>query len=358
MAKQKVSIKQVADAAGVSIATVSNVFSGKKPVKSELANQVRMEAERLGYRVNRAASNLRSGESKIVPILVPDMSDPFFTSLIMEIEKQAHTDGFEIIVANTKDDVKVEHGRISALMSWQPAGMIVVPVSDDVPEQFYKLRNELPIVLVDRGTEIEGFDTIRVNNARAGAQSAEHLAQLGHRRLLIVASDLRLHGVRERCRGAVEQFEANGGSAEIVEVGPVPQQGAEHIGRWLDAHQIPTAIFAVTDMTTLAALTCLAERKLEVSKDVALVGFDDYPWMSARRTPITAVRQPIEKIAAAAWMKLKNGMSGKDNAAISRPLCCTMEIRASTLDAPDSSLSDGMAPKIPIKKLRQNIEPE
>lgn len=349
MAKRKASIKQVADAAGVSTATVSNVFSGKKPVKSELAEHVRKEAKKLGYSVNRAASNLRSGESGIVPVLVPDLSDPFFTSLITEIESHAQMDGFEIIVANAKDDADTERGRISALLSWQPAGMIVVPVSDEVPEQLYLLREELPIVLVDRGTEVDGFDTIRVDNAQAGAQAAKHLAQLGHKHVLIVASDMQLHGIRERCLGAVEQIEAIGGTAEIVEVGPVPSLGAEHLGGWLETHLMPTAIFAVTDMTTLATLTCLAERKSEVGKDISVVGFDDYPWMSARRTPLTAIRQPIEEIANSAWATLKNRMSGNGNFTATQPLRCTMEIRASTQGAVQGdNISAGVAPKVPI----------
>lgn len=340
MAKHRVSIKQVADAAGVSTATVSNVFSGKKPVKPELAEHVRKEAEKLGYSINRAASFLRSGESGIVPVLVPDLSDPFYTSLITEIESHAQLDGYEIIVANSKDDAETERGRISALMSWQPEGMIVVPVSDDIPEQLFDLRDKFPIVLVDRGTEVEGFDSIRVDNAEAGAQAAAHLAEHGHRTVLIVASDMRLHGVRERSRGVVETIEAAGGSAEIVEVGPVPKVGSVHLGRWLDAHQMPTAIFAVTDMTTLATLTCLADRQFEVGKDVSVIGFDDYPWMSARRTPITAIRQPIEEMASSAWTMLKSRMSKDDEFAAPQPLKCTMEIRASTQDA---NLTAGMA---------------
>lgn len=130
MAKRPTSIKEVADAAGVSTATVSNVFSGKKPVKPELAAKVRENATRLGYHINRAASNLRSGQSHVVPVMVPDLSDPFFTSLITEIEALAEADDFDIIVTSSKDDAETEKRRISALLSWQPAGMIIVPSSD------------------------------------------------------------------------------------------------------------------------------------------------------------------------------------------------------------------------------------
>ncbi|WP_421723871.1 LacI family DNA-binding transcriptional regulator [Bauldia sp.] len=330
MIKRGPSIKQVADAAGASTATVSNVFSGKKPVKPELAARVRDAAEALGYRANRAASNLRSGQSRVVTVMVPDLSDPFFTSLITEIEDHARRDGYEIIVANARDEAETEQGRVAALLSWQPAGMIVIPISDDIPEQLTAVRGDVPIVVTDRGVETEGFDAVRVDNFAAGAMVADHLVELGHRRILLAASDMRLRGIRERCRGAFERMEAVGGSTDIVEIGPVPHHGADHLARWLDRHPWPTAIFAVTDMTTLATLTCLAERKAEIGSDVSVVGFDDYPWMSARRTPITAVRQPIEGIADAVWTTLTRRMEGDETTIMTKPLSCSLSIRAST----------------------------
>jgi LacI family transcriptional regulator len=331
MAKRPPSIKQVADAAGVSTATVSNVFSGKKPVQPKLAEKVRKAADKLGYSVNRAASNLRSGQSKVVTVLVPDLSDPFFTSIVTEIEENAQQDGYQIIVANTKDDADIERGRVSALLSWQPDGMIVVPTSDDIPEQLIAIKDQLPIVITDRGIENTDFDTVRVDNASAGETVASHLLEFGHRRVLLVASDMRISGVRDRCNGAMARIKSAGGKVDLVEVGPVPQVGAEHLSRWLDRNQMPTAIFAVTDMTTLATLTCLAKRKAEVGTDVSVVGFDDYPWMSARRTPITAVRQPIEAIASACWSTLTRRMKGEMTAAITpEPLSCELRIRASS----------------------------
>lgn len=330
MAKRPVSIKQVADAAGVSTATVSNVFSGKKPVNGDLAARVRNVAERLGYRVNRAASNLRSGQSRVVTVLVPDLSDPYFTSLVTEIEEQAQRDGYQIIVANTKDDVETERGRVSALLSWQPDGMIVVPTSDRIPEQLVQVKDEVPIVVTDRGIETKEFDVVRVDNAAAGRMVASHLLEFGHRRILVVASDMQISGVHDRCNGAIERIKAAGAESELVEVGPVPDRAAAHLARWLVKNPMPTAIFAVTDMTTLATLTCLAELKAEVGRDVSVVGYDDYPWMVARRTPITAVRQPVEQIAEAVWALLVRRMNGDMARAEVAPLACALRVRASS----------------------------
>jgi LacI family transcriptional regulator len=330
MAKRPVSITQVADAAGVSTATVSNVFSGKKPVNEELAARVRDVAKRLGYRVNRAASNLRSGQSRVVTVMVPDLSDPFFTSLVTEIEEHAQRDGYQIIVANTKDDIETERGRVSALLSWQPDGMIVVPTSDEIPEQLLEVKDEVPIVITDRGIQTKSFDVVRVDNAAAGRMVASHLLEFGHRRILVVASDMQISGVHDRCNGAIERIKAAGAEIDLVEVGPVPDRASAHLARWLVKNPMPTAIFAVTDMTTLATLTCLADLKAEVGYDVSVVGYDDYPWMVARRTPITAVRQPVEQIAEAVWALLLRRMNGDTAEVEVAPLACELRVRASS----------------------------
>ncbi|WP_420395061.1 LacI family DNA-binding transcriptional regulator [Nioella sp.] len=330
MAKRPTSIKQVADAAGVSTATVSNVFSGKKPVNPDLAQRVRDTAAALGYQVNRAASNLRSGQSRVVPVMVPDLSDPFFTQLITEIEARAEADGYDIIVASSKDDPEIERRRVNALLSWQPAGMIIVPCTDRVPEPLVAAKETLPIVLADRGEDAEGFDRVYPDNEEAGRIVGDHLVGLGHRHVLIVASDMRLKAIRRRCDGAARRIEASGGIADLIEVGPEPRHGAAMLSDWLQSHPMPSALFAVTDMTTLAILNCLAARNCEVGRDVSVVGFDDYPWMSARRTPITAIQQPVDGIAQNAWSTLRARMSGKEPDALREPLHCVLRLRAST----------------------------
>lgn len=330
MSKRSLSIKEVATAAGVSTATVSNVFSGKKAVKPELADHVRAIAAQMGYRVNKAASNLRSGNSRIVTVLVPDLSDPFFTSLVTHIEDHAQADGYDIIVANAKDDLEVEQRRIAALMSWQPAGMVVIPCSDKVPENLDSTRGEFPVVIVDRGAEAKGYDTVHIDNRDAGAIAANHLVKLGHRRVMVVASDLGLKAIRDRCEGVSERIRSVGGETDILEVGAVPKKGASKLARWLERNNTPTAVVAVTDMTTLAVLTCFAERDCEVGSDISMVGFDDFPWMSARRTPITAVCQPVEEMAAGIWTTLKNRMDGISTKPITIELQCSLHVRTST----------------------------
>lgn len=325
---QRVSIKDVAKAAGVSTATVSNVFSGKKPVNDDLAAKVKSVASRLGYQVNKAASLLRSGRNSVVSILVPDLSDPFFTSIITEIEHLATDDGYEIIVGNSNDNVSTEAGRLDALMAWQPAGLIVIPCSDKVPE---RLKNEdsTPCVFLDRISEFDVADTVTIDNVGAGVIAAKHLTDKGHDRVLVAASNLELAPIRERAEGVEAQIQKVGGTVHFLELGSDPQIGADTLATWMDIHELPSAIVATNDMTTLAALSCMADRKFELPDQISVVGFDDYAWMQARRTGITVIKQPVEEIATSAWKLLKKRIGGDRSPIVNRVHECGLVARDS-----------------------------
>ena len=329
MVKSTVSIKDVAARACVSTATVSNVFSGKKPVKQDLAAKVRKAADELGYQMNRAASMLRSGRNKIVAVVVPDLADPFFTSVIREIERLAKQDGFEIIVANSDNDVENERSRLDALLSWKPAGLIMIPCTDVLPDQLHTGVEGIAVVLADRVANKSLADSITIENEDAGRIAAKYLCEIGHRNILVVASDYGIEPIRERSRGAEVTTEAFLGKTSVIEVGSRPEEGAIRLGKWMDHNAHPTAIIALNDMTTLSVLTCLAERKIEVGTGISVVGFDDYPWMIARRTPITAVQQPVPEIALSIWQRLKLRMEGDTSPPQIIKLECTLKIRES-----------------------------
>jgi LacI family transcriptional regulator len=314
---QRVSIKDVAKAASVSTATVSNVFSGNKPVNEDLAAKVRAVADRLGYQVNKAASLLRTGKNSVVSVLVPDLSDPFFTSIITEIEHLATDEGYEIIVGNSNDNVETEAGRLNALLAWQPSGLIVVPCSDKIPDRL-RSSDHAPCVFLDRISEFDVADTVTINNVGAGAIAAKHLTDKGHTRILVAASDLEIAPIRERAQGVEAQVLKTGGAVNFVQLGSDPQVGAEVLADWIDVNPLPSAIVATNDMTTLAALSCIADRKFDLPGQVSVVGFDDYAWMQARRTGITVIKQPVEDIAQSAWELLKKRMMGDTSPVVNR----------------------------------------
>jgi LacI family transcriptional regulator len=184
-------------------------------------------------------------------------------------------------------------------------------------------------VLVDRISEFNVSDTVTVDNIGAGATAAKFLADNGHRRLLVTASHMSFTPIRERYKGAHDEMCQHGGSVELVELGPDPRKGAEILAKWLDAHPLPSAIFATTDVTTLAVLTCMSAMLIDLPDQISVVGFDDYEWMQARRTGITAIKQPVDAIAKSVWAQLKIRITGDDGKIVNIVHDCDLVVRQS-----------------------------
>lgn len=331
MRRTRTTIKDVARLAGVSTATVSNVFSGSKPVNAELRKRVEKAASDLSYQVDRAASQLRSGQTRVIGVLVPDLDDVFFTSLVSRLEVRAQQDGYDVIVASSRDDPALELSRLRALLGWRPSGLVAVPCTDTVPGILADEAHRLPIVLADRVvTQGAIADTVTIDNREAGEIAARHLVAMGHRDIVIAASHLSVAPIRERVQGADAFFQqAAGRAATVVELGSNGARGADLFANWLDRHARPTAVLALTNVITLAVLSALASRRIDVPEEVSLIGFDDYPWMSARKTALTAIRQPVDEMAGAIWERLRARMAGDEEAPRPIGLNTSLQVRDS-----------------------------
>jgi LacI family transcriptional regulator len=332
------SINDVAKMAGVSPATVSNVLTGRKSVSAKLVKKVEAAVKALDYRADPLASMLRSGEAKIVAVLVPDLDNPFFTSVVSAVEQCLGPEAYEVIVASSHGEKEVEKSRLKAILAWRPAGLVVIPCSDDFPGRELIEASRTPYVIADRVTDNLGADTVSVDNRDAGAIGARHLIDLGHRHILIAASSLSLANIRQRCSGAMEAIRSRGlPEPAIVELGFSIDDASAKLSKWFDENPPPTAIQALTNFTTLSVLTALAEQGLRMPQDISLIGFDDYAWMRARATPLTAIFQPVREMGRALWETLSGRIKGDLSPAKHVLLPCELRIRASTGRVPDAA---------------------
>jgi LacI family transcriptional regulator len=345
MNRKRPTIKDVAAHAGVSIATVSNVFSGNKPVNADLRQRVERAARDLSYQVDRAASQLRSGQARVVCVLVPDLDDAFFTALVSRLEVLARKDGYDVIVASSRDDVELERSRLRALLGWRPSGLIAVPCSDAVPALLREEVGHLPMVFCDRVTPRGCFaDTVTIDNVEAGEMVAHHLLDKGHADILIAASSLGISPIRDRVRGVRAVAERAGVATTVLETGSNAERGAEIVANWLERNPRPAAFFGLTNVTTLSVLSALARQGIEIPDEVSLVGFDDYAWMSARKTALTAIRQPIDEMASAAWERLRARMAGEQGQPRQTILNATLQMRRSVVRRGPALEGHGQAP--------------
>jgi LacI family transcriptional regulator len=331
-AKKSPTIRDVALRAQVSIATVSNVLSNRASVNPELAERVRSAVREFGYEVHRVASQLRSGKSHVVTVLVPSLENPFFTAIISSIEQHSRSLGYDIIIASSNDDEEVERGRLSALLSWRPLGVVVVPCTDAFASRSVLEAAEVPYVIADRVVEeLSGVDAVTVDNRAGAGLAAKHLVDLGHRDVLVVASSLALANIRQRCAGIRAVFSRAGlEEPTVLECGHTFETVAEHLGSWLEHHACPTGVIALTNFGTLGVMAALSKLSIRIPDRVSLVGFDDYVWMRAGSPSITAIRQPVDEMGAHAVKLLHARIRGDDSPRSRIRLACELVERGST----------------------------
>ena len=329
--RRAASVRDVAVKAGVSPATVSNVLGGRKKVNAEMAARVRAAAAELGYEADRAASFLRSGQSRIIAMLVPSLDNPFFTSIIAAVERWSNGSGFDLIVASANESDAIEKTRAGALLSWRPAGLVVIPNSERFPARDALDVSGTPYVLADRTIPGLRADVVSIDNVAAGRRAAEHLVSLGHRDVTVCASTLTLTNIRERCDGIRARLaEAENCSLSLLEVGLSFESTAGTIAAWLAGRPRSTAMVTLTNFSTLAVLGALAQHRIRVPEDISLVGFDDYAWMRAAGPSVTAIRQPVEEIGRRIWERLQARMAGERDEPVHIALDTDLVVRAST----------------------------
>ena len=335
MNSKKTTIRDVAKAAGVSLATVSNVFSGKKRVTESSARRVKEAADRLGYHVDRAASQLRSGTNKTIAVLVPSIADRFFSTIVSELERLAINKGYDILVASTHGLAEVEASRILALMSWRPAGLILVPTTGGIPDYFRSNIAKVPMVLVDRtDPETNEFDTVTIDNKKIGYSTGSYVKAKGHRHILIVASNLSYPPIASRLEGLLESCSSTEDRVQVVELGDGHLNGHQGVVNQLRNNPNITAVIALNYMTTLDSLSAFSDLKLAVGQDISFIAFDDDLWMSARLTGLTAIRQPVKEIASAAWARLFERIESSDPEMATQSIVLAAELveRKSVMD--------------------------
>jgi LacI family transcriptional regulator, galactose operon repressor len=329
-------IRDVAVRAGVSVATASNVVNGNRPVGEASRRRVLEAIAALDYRLDRAASALRGASTRLIGMVVPDITNVFFASLVHGIEALAERDGYDLLIVSTGEDAGKERRRVEALIARRIDGLIIVPVADDSMAVFNSGAGgpRLPAaVLVDRGAATGGFDTVCADCVAAGYAAARALIDLGHRDIAILTHSRGLDNIEQRiagCRRALGDAGLDGRDG-VVYGGQDLESLRGAIEVELNRADRPTAIFALTNVCALASIKAAGGLGLDIPGDLSIVGFDDFDWMWALRPYLTTVAQPVDDFASATWRLLTRRLGGDAVSGAERiELPCTLKVREST----------------------------
>lgn len=333
---RRATIHDVAKAAGVSAATVSKVLRGVKSVREDNAERVRTAVAELDYRMDPVASGLRGEQRRIIGAVVPDLESAFFGKLVTGLERAAEAAGYHMIVSSARGSEAREADLVARMNDWRVAGCILVPVRSERGAGAQKLRDlNMQAVLVDRVSADDRFDTVAADNHAASAAVADLLIGAGHRHILLHGATQISKALRTRLDGFETRARALDPGIEIDELlSDEPfetQRGA--IRAYLndrDAAHRPTAVFSLSQHSTLLVLSEIRRMGLAIPDDIALVGFDDADWMQTTWPSITAVAQPVAAIAERAAATLLARVEGETTGFPVQYLePCTMRVRQS-----------------------------
>ncbi len=306
-------ILEVAAMAGVSTATVSRVLSKRDRVTEQTRERVLDAVKALGYTPNVAARTLRTLRAAKILLTVPDISNPFFASVIRGAEEAAREAGYAVVVGDTRHDPLLEDQYAEMVARREVDGLIFL--GHRLPESLQPLlTREGPVAPVVNGCEYSpelGVPSVHIDNAGASSDAVEHLIGLGHRRIGIITGPPLSPISRDRCAGAVETVECHG-LKEFLElrIGDYSASSAFDHTRDLLAAGV-TAIFCFSDEMALGALSAISEAGLSCPADISVVGFDDLPLSRFFQPGLTTVAQPKAMIGQRTVELLVDILRGK-----------------------------------------------
>lgn len=308
----------VAREAGVSITTVSHVLNGTRPVNEGTVQRVQAAIERTGYVPNTIARALAGGRTQSIGVALSGVSNPDFMGVVAAIEAEAARNGFRILLGDTHDEPHTELQMVQELVRRRVDGLLLAPSAGaEAYALEYLSKQSAPVVLLDRFLPVE-MDQVGTENERPMAQLVEHLAELGHRRIGLVAGLEGLSTTEERIagyRGGLlraglpldDRLIAHGGSLHE------PARIATH--RLLDDGKPPTALIAANNSMTIGVMHALRDRGLSVPRDIALEAFDDFEWSDFFRPRLTVIAQPSHEVGARAVQLMLSRLDQPDRPA-------------------------------------------
>ncbi|MEV0676953.1 LacI family DNA-binding transcriptional regulator [Actinosynnema sp. NPDC050436] len=303
-------IKDVAQHAGVSTATVSRVLNGHAAPTEETRTRVLAAVEELGYRPNALARSLRTTSTTTLGLVISDLVNPFFAEIARAVEEEARAHGYCVIVANADESADQQATYVRTLLDRRVDGLLVCPATDD-PSWIAEVEaRDVPLVLLDRTVPGAGCPVVRADGAQALADLADALRTAGHRRVGVIAGPADTSTGRER----LEQF-ARGGLELVVVHGDFRREsGSRAAAELAGLPDRPTALVAMDNLMGLGALEELRRRGLKVPADVGLAVYDDQPWFPLLDPPITVVAQPTVEMGRAAARSLLALIAGEQPA--------------------------------------------
>ena len=306
--KKSVTIRDVAQRAGVSIAAVSRALNESGYVSSEIKQRVREAVQDLHYRPHDSARGLKLQRTNTIGLVIADITNPFYAELAAGVLSSAKKWGYHVILAAMDEEPAQEEEYLNVLMEKRVAGILAVATGQNSRLWREAIDLGIKVVLVDRKVASSpDADAVLLDNVKGGYDATAYLIALGHRRIGIISGPLstttgqgRLHGYYKALEEAALPIDP-----ELVQMVSFKRQsGIQAMEQLLAVRKPPTAIFASNNLHGEAAMFALRQRGIRIPEDISLIMFDDVPWASLTMPPLTVVAQPTSLLGTHAVEQL------------------------------------------------------
>jgi LacI family transcriptional regulator len=346
-APAKMDIRDVAQRARVSIATVSRTINHLPTVDPVLAARVWRAVQELNYLPNTQARALVSGKSRLLGLIVSEITNPFFPELIQEFEHAAVARGYEIMIGSTNYEKKTMEQCARRMLERKVDGVAVMTFGVD--EMIFDGFNAdgIPMVFIDAAPDRPFSSALPVDYRRGLHEAVQHLAVLGHSKIAFISGPLRLRSSQARKTAFLESLRSIGVQADpawLVEGDHTLDGGRDAMARVLAQKHWPTAVMCSNDMTAIGVQHTLYEASLTVPADFSLIGFDDIHLAEYTIPPLTTVRMSCKDIAVKAVTALLAHLDGKPAGTDAETRIPTELIERRTTGPPRHALDDVRPP--------------
>ena len=308
-----ITLRMVAEKAGVSVNTASRAINNKPDINQETKKRIFKVAQELGYVRNNTAVALRTKKTGTIGVVIEDNRNPFYAEVLNGMEVAAREKNYHIILTNTQKDYKKEEEAINLLLAKRVDGLLIDPVQDRDDDINSLVEANIPFVVVGRDFENIELDAVYNDEVKGGFLATEYLIKKGHKRIALIDGFLYKSPAKGRLEGYKKALIKYGISMDdaLVSVGDIDvKDGYERTKQMLEKDLDFTAIFAYNDMMAFGAMQAIREKGLKIPEDIGLVGYDDIPFCSLMDPALTTIRLKKQELGIESVKLLLSHING------------------------------------------------
>ena len=303
MKDRRPSIKDVAQKANVSIATVSHVLNKTRYVSDETTQRVMEALAEVNYQSNAVAKALRQNKTHTIGVIIPDIVNPFFSNLVNYIEMELNKYGYTVILCHSRDNLEQEKKCVSKLNSWSVDGIIIAPASPDY--DYTELRNneaQCPIVFVDRQPNITDYNGVFFDIHHVFEEATEALIAAGHTKIGFIHGPIRFRTTGDRLSGYMAALKAHSIPIDndlILTADTIIAGGYHAIAQLVESTDM-TAVIVANSRMCLGTMRYLGEKKIKIPSELAIIGFETTDWAEVVQPALTSIRETVDEMGISA----------------------------------------------------------